>query len=95
MSGAVSFVLSLLGLGASGAVSVGQSVSRKKADYEFGEAHGYHGTPDAFGCEIVSAKSGGVCVVTYIMHAVSLRVSTEIHTKPHIVIVRSAGLLPI
>lgn len=46
MSGAVSFVLSLLGLGASGAVSVGQSVSRKKADYEFGEAHGYHGTPD-------------------------------------------------
>lgn len=40
MSGAVSFVLSLLGLGASGAVSVGQSVSRKKADYEFGEAHG-------------------------------------------------------
>ena len=46
MSGAVSFVLSLLELGASGAVSVGQSVSRKKADYEFGEAYGYHGTPD-------------------------------------------------
>ena len=46
MSGAVSFVLGLLGLGASGAVSAGQNMSRKKADYEFGEAHGYHGTPD-------------------------------------------------
>jgi len=49
----------------------------------------------SFGCEIVSAKSGGVCVVTYIMPVVSLQVSTEIHTKPHIVIVRSVGLLPI
>ena len=46
MSGAVSFVLGLLGLGTSGAVSAGQNASLKKKDYEFGEAHGYHGTPD-------------------------------------------------
>ena len=46
MSGAVSFVLGLLGLGASGAVSAGQNASLKKKDYEFGEAYGYHGTPD-------------------------------------------------
>lgn len=35
MSGAVSFVLGLLGLGASGAVSAGQNAKIKKADYQY------------------------------------------------------------
>jgi hypothetical protein len=66
MSGAVSFVLGLLGLGASGAVSAGQSMSRKKADYEFGEAYGYHGTPDVLQMrERVRKEWWSICGKTY------------------------------
>lgn len=46
MSGAVSFVLGLLGLGAAGGVSVGQRVSQKKAIHQAVEEMGYVGTPE-------------------------------------------------
>lgn len=46
MSGAASFVLGLLGLGASAGVSAKQSINRKKADYQYGEECGLHGTPE-------------------------------------------------
>lgn len=44
MSGAVSFVLGLLGLGASGAVSAGQSVSQAKKKAELAEMYGWNET---------------------------------------------------
>lgn len=46
MSGAASFVLGLLGLGASAGINAGQSLKQKKADYQYGEECGLHGTPD-------------------------------------------------
>ena len=46
MSGAASFVLGLLGLGASAGINAGQSIKQKKADYQYGEECGLHGTPD-------------------------------------------------
>lgn len=46
MSGAVSFVLGLLGLGASGAVSARQSMSQKAATHKVIEEMGYVGEPD-------------------------------------------------
>lgn len=44
MAGAFSLFLGMLGLGAAGAVSAGQNVKIKKADYQYGEEHGLHGT---------------------------------------------------
>lgn len=41
MSGAVSFVLGLLGLGAGGAISTGQSISENKRIAEYKAAYGY------------------------------------------------------
>lgn len=46
MAGAFSFVLGMLGLGAAGAVSAGQNAKIKKADYQYGEEHGLHGTSE-------------------------------------------------
>lgn len=46
MSGAVSFVLGLLGLGAAGGISAGQSMSQKKAIHQAVEEMGYVGTPE-------------------------------------------------
>lgn len=46
MSGAASFVLGLLGLGASAGINASQSIKQKKADYQYGEECGLHGTPD-------------------------------------------------
>ena len=56
MSGAVSFVLGLLGLGASGAVSAGQSMSDKKRASQLPSA----GTRIAkhFKCVSVCTKNG-------------------------------------
>lgn len=47
MSGASSFVLSLLGLGTAGAVHVGQTIRQKQAEAEVGAMHGFEGTPEA------------------------------------------------
>ena len=44
MAGAFSLFLGMLGLGAAGAVSAGQNAKIKKADYQYGEEHGLHGT---------------------------------------------------
>ncbi len=44
MSGAVSFVLGLLGLGASGAVSAGQAISQQKKKDELAEMYGWNET---------------------------------------------------
>ena len=46
MTGAFSLFLGLLGLGAAGAVSAGQNAKIKKADYQYGEEHGLHGTSE-------------------------------------------------
>lgn len=46
MAGAFSLFLGLLGLGAAGAVSAGQNAKIKKADYQYGEEHGLHGTSE-------------------------------------------------
>lgn len=46
MSGAVSFVLGLLGFGAAGGVSAVQGVSQKKAVHKAAEEMGYVGTPE-------------------------------------------------
>lgn len=46
MAGAFSFVLGMLGLGAAGAVSAGQNAKIKKADYQYGEGYGLHGTSE-------------------------------------------------
>lgn len=44
MSGAVSFVLGLLGLGAAGGINLGQSVSQKKKEAELAEMYGWNET---------------------------------------------------
>nr|DAL66753.1 MAG TPA: hypothetical protein [Bacteriophage sp.] len=41
MSGAVSFVLGLLGFGAAGGINLGQSVSQKKKEAELAEMYGW------------------------------------------------------
>ena len=46
MSGAASFVLGLLGLGASAGISAGQSIKQKKAEYKAAEEMGYVGAPE-------------------------------------------------
>lgn len=46
MSGAASFVLGLLGLGASAGINAGQSIKQKKAIHKAVEEMGYVGTPD-------------------------------------------------
>ena len=46
MAGAFSLFLGLFGLGAAGAVSAGQNAKIKKADYQYGEEHGLHGTSE-------------------------------------------------
>ena len=46
MSGAISLILSMFGFGAAGAVSAGQNAKIKKADYQYGEEHGLHGTSE-------------------------------------------------
>lgn len=43
MAGAFSLFLGMLGLGA---VSAGQNAKIKKADYQYGEEHGLHGTSE-------------------------------------------------
>lgn len=66
MSGAVSFVLGLLGLGASGAVSAGQKAKIKKADYQYGEEHGLHGTSEVLQMrERVRKEWWSICGKTY------------------------------
>lgn len=46
MAGAFSLFLGMFGLGAAGAVSAGQNAKIKKADYQYGEEHGLHGTSE-------------------------------------------------
>lgn len=46
MSGAASFVLGLLGLGASAGINASQSIKQKKAVHKAVEEMGYVGTPD-------------------------------------------------
>ena len=46
MAGAFSLFSGLFGLGAAGAVSAGQNAKIKKADYQYGEEHGLHGTSE-------------------------------------------------
>lgn len=46
MASAFSLFLGLFGLGAAGAVSAGQNAKIKKADYQYGEEHGLHGTSE-------------------------------------------------
>ena len=66
MSGAVSFVLGLLGLGAAGAVSAGQNAKIKKADYQYGEEHGLHGTSEVLQMrERVRREWWDICGKTY------------------------------
>ncbi len=66
MAGAFSLFLGLLGLGAAGAVSAGQNAKIKKADYQYGEEHGLHGTSEVLQmrfckCGSGCVKNGGVC----------------------------------
>ena len=46
MAVAISLFLSMLGLGAAGAVSAGQHAKIKKADYQYGEEQFLHGTSE-------------------------------------------------
>ncbi len=66
MAGAFSFVLGMLGLGAAGAVSAGQNAKIKKADYQYGEEHGLHGTSEVLQMrERVRKEWWSICGKTY------------------------------
>lgn len=49
----------MLGLGAAGAVSAGQNAKIKKADYQYGEEHGPHGTSEVLQMRERPASSYG------------------------------------
>lgn len=66
MAGAFSFVLGMLGLGAAGAASAGQNAKIKKADYQYGEEHGLHGTSEVLQMrERVRKEWWSICGKTY------------------------------
>ena len=66
MAGAFSLFLGLLGLGAAGAVSAGQNAKIKKADYQYGEEHGLHGTSEVLQMrERVRKEWWSICGKTY------------------------------
>ena len=66
MAGAFSFVLGIFGLGAAGAVSAGQNAKIKKADYQYGEEHGLHGTSEVLQMrERVRKEWWSICGKTY------------------------------
>ena len=66
MAGAFSLFLGLLGLGAAGAVSAGQNAKIKKADYQYGEEHGLHGTSEVLQMrEQVRKEWWSICGKTY------------------------------
>ena len=66
MSGAFSLFLSMLGFGAAGAVSAGQNAKIKKADYQYGEEHGLHGTSEVLQMrERVRKEWWSICGRTY------------------------------
>ena len=66
MAGAFSLFLGLLGLGAAGAVSAGQNAKFKKADYQYGEEHGLHGTSEVLQMrERVRKEWWSICGKTY------------------------------
>lgn len=67
MSGAASFVLGLLGLGASAGINASQSIKQKKAVHKAVEEMGYVGHQTCCGCESVFVKSGGMYAERYIM----------------------------
>ena len=61
-----SLILSMLGLGAAGAVSAGQNAKIKKADYQYGEEHGLHGTSEVLQMrERVRKEWWSICGKTY------------------------------
>ena len=66
MAGAFSLFLGMLGLGAAGAVSAGQNAKIKKADYQYGEEHGLHGTSEVLQMrERVRKEWWSICGKTY------------------------------
>ena len=66
MAVAISLFLSMLGLGAAGAVSAGQNAKIKKADYQYGEEHGLHGTSEVLQMrERVRKEWWSICGKTY------------------------------
>lgn len=66
MAGAFSLFLGLFGLGAAGAVSAGQNAKIKKADYQYGEEHGLHGTSEVLQMrERVRKEWWSICGKTY------------------------------
>ena len=68
MSGAASFVLGLLGLGASAGINAGQSIKQKRKPYiKLLKRWDMSAHQTCCGCESVFVKSGGICAVTIIM----------------------------
>lgn len=66
MAGAFSLFLGMLGLGAAGAVSARQNAKIKKADYQYGEEHGLHGTSEVLQMrERVRKEWWSICGKTY------------------------------
>ena len=66
MAGAFSLFFGMLGLGAAGAVSAGQNAKIKKADYQYGEEHGLHGTSEVLQMrERVRKEWWSICGKTY------------------------------
>ena len=83
MAGAFSFVLGMLGLGAAGAVSAGQNAKIKKADYQYGEEHGLHGTSESYKCVSEYVKSGGASAARPTTHVSGLHRVTVTSAEPH------------
>lgn len=82
MAGAFSLFLGMLGLGAAGAVSVGQNAKIKKADYQYGEEHGLHGTSEVLKCGSECVKNGGVSAAKPTTHVSGLHRVTATSAEP-------------
>ena len=83
MAGAFSLFLGMLGLGAAGAVSVGQNAKIKKTDYQYGEEHGLHGTSEVLQMrERVRKEWWSICTARPTTHVNGLHRVTATSAEP-------------
>lgn len=82
MAGAFSLFLGMLGLGAAGAVSAGQNAKIKKADYQYGEEHGLHGTSEVLQMRSECVKNGGASAAKPTTHVSGLHRVTATSAEP-------------
>ena len=82
MAGAFSLFLGLFGLGAAGAVSAGQNAKIKKADYQYGEEHGFMAPLRFCKCGSGCVKNGGVSAARPTTHVNGLHRVTATSAEP-------------